>query len=328
MATLYYVVYPSTEAAPSGAQVASGLSWAPAVAAGNDTARTDTGSQVFPEVTGLAGGSYRAAFVWHDGADYSNVAVSDAVVIAAETAAGEFSAASLTAPSGASTASTTASGPVAALSLSAPTGTSSTFVSVTATGTISALTVAAPAAAAATVSVASGALDALALTAPNGASAAASEITASGGFAPLSLGALVGSTAVISSVTGAFAQILLTAPIGNSSTVVEVSAAGQISALTFAAPFGNTAVFALPVGAFVEISLSAPSAISGTGSLEELVYQLLANRQELDPVLGEFLVYDTDGVTVKWRARAWEDAEATQPYRGGALRRIDKLELL
>lgn len=62
--------------------------------------------------------------------------------------------------------------------------------------------------------------------------------------------------------------------------------------------------------------------------VEDLIYQLLANRQELDPVLGEFLVYDTDGVTVKWRARAWEDAEATQPYRGGALRRIDKLELL
>lgn len=242
-------------------------------------------------------------------------------------AAGAVSTASLTAPSGASTASTTASGFVAVLSLSAPTGTSSTFVSVTATGAISALTVSAPAAAAATVSVASGALDTLTLTAPTGASTTASEITASGGFSPMSLSAPVGSAAVISSVTGVFAQILLTAPTGTSSTVVEVSATGQVSALALTEPFGNTAVSALLTGAFVEISLSAPSAKSGTGSLEELVYQLLANRQELDPVLGEFIIYDVDGITIKWRAKAWEDANATLPYRGGALTRIDKLEL-
>lgn len=242
-----------------------------------------------------------------------------------ETGSGSLTTPSLTAPSGASTASTTASGSVATLTLSAPTGTSSTFVSVTATGALPTLTLSAPAAAAATVSVATGAPAALALTTPTGASA--TEITASGGFAPLSLSAPVGSAAVISSVTGVFAQILLTAPTGTSSTVVEVSATGQVSALALTEPFGNTAVSALLTGAFVEISLSAPSAKSGTGSLEELVYQLLANRQELDPVLGEFIIYDVDGITIKWRAKAWEDANATLPYKGGALTRIDKLEL-
>lgn len=64
------------------------------------------------------------------------------------------------------------------------------------------------------------------------------------------------------------------------------------------------------------------------GNATDLIYQLLTNRQELDPVLGEFVVYDVDGVTIKWRAKAWEDADATLPYRGGELRRIDKLELL
>ena len=79
MTTLYYVVYPSTEDAPTGAQIVSGLSWTPAVAAGNAAARETTGEQSFPEVTGLDPGIYRAAFVWYDDEDYSNVSVSDAV---------------------------------------------------------------------------------------------------------------------------------------------------------------------------------------------------------------------------------------------------------
>lgn len=245
-----------------------------------------------------------------------------------ETGSGSLTTTSLTAPSGASTATTPASGSFAVLSLSAPTGTSSTFVSVTATGAISALTLSAPAAAAATVSVASGALDALALTAPTGASATASEISASGSLAPLSLSAPVGSTAVISSVTGTFAQISLAAPTGTASTVTETLAVGPVSELNLSAPFGFVTTTGLAAGSFAAIALSAITAKSGTDALDDLVYQLLANRQELDPVLGEFIVYDVDGVTIKWRAKAWEDANATQPYRGGALRRIDKLELL
>ena len=84
--SLYYVVYPASETAPTGAQIVSGLAWAPAVAAGNDTARVDTGSQSFPEVTGLAPGDYRAAFVVYDGSEYSNVDVSAVETVAGATA--------------------------------------------------------------------------------------------------------------------------------------------------------------------------------------------------------------------------------------------------
>lgn len=175
---------------------------------------------------------------------------------------------------------------------------------------------------------ASGSTAALSLAAPTGTSSTFVEVTASGSLAPLSLGAPVGSAAVISSVTGAFAQISLTAPTGTASTVTETLAVGPVSELNLSAPFGFVTATGLAEGYFAAIALSAITAKSGTDSLDDLVYQLLANRQELDPVLGEFIVYDVDGVTIKWRAKAWEDANATQPYRGGALRRIDKLELL
>ncbi len=63
------------------------------------------------------------------------------------------------------------------------------------------------------------------------------------------------------------------------------------------------------------------------GDTPTQIYQLLANRQELDPVAGTFTVYDDDGVTPLWVANAWENAAGTIPFRGRALQRIDRLEL-
>lgn len=79
--SLYYVVYPSAKANPTGAQIVAGndVDDTPATASGSATARETTGEQVFNAATGLsAGTSYRAAFVWYDGARYSNVVVTDA----------------------------------------------------------------------------------------------------------------------------------------------------------------------------------------------------------------------------------------------------------
>ncbi len=72
------------------------------------------------------------------------------------------------------------------------------------------------------------------------------------------------------------------------------------------------------------------SAVAGAGvhlgNISTVIYQLLANRQELDPVAGTFTVYADDGVTPLFRASAWADAAGTTPYTGRDLRRIDRLE--
>lgn len=82
--SLYYVIYGSAGSNPSAAQVKAGqdATGSAAVASGNEDARDTTGEQVFADAaTGLsAGTSYRVAFVWDDGTNSSNVAVSDAWV--------------------------------------------------------------------------------------------------------------------------------------------------------------------------------------------------------------------------------------------------------
>jgi hypothetical protein len=78
---LYYVVYLASETDPTDAQIVSGLSWTPAVAAGNEPVREDTGQQTFPEISGLADGIYKVAFVAYDGTDYSNLVISGPVVV-------------------------------------------------------------------------------------------------------------------------------------------------------------------------------------------------------------------------------------------------------
>jgi hypothetical protein len=67
--------------------------------------------------------------------------------------------------------------------------------------------------------------------------------------------------------------------------------------------------------------------ISGGGYTDiELAIKILRNRKELDAVAGLYIVYDDDGVTVLYSAAAWEDTAGTIPYRGGDVRRIDRLE--
>lgn len=79
---LYYVIYPSAGSEPSAAQIKAGqdATGSAATAAGDEVARQTTGEQVFATAaSGLsAATSYRAAFVWSDGSNDSNVAVSDA----------------------------------------------------------------------------------------------------------------------------------------------------------------------------------------------------------------------------------------------------------
>jgi hypothetical protein len=69
-------------------------------------------------------------------------------------------------------------------------------------------------------------------------------------------------------------------------------------------------------------TLTARSQSQNTVSL---IYKLLANRQELNPVDGTFTVYDDDSVTPLLHADAWANTEGTVPYTGPVLRRIDRL---
>ena len=63
----------------------------------------------------------------------------------------------------------------------------------------------------------------------------------------------------------------------------------------------------------------------GLYSTLDLIYKILANRQELNPTTGKFTLYDDDGVSVLYQANAWADAAGTIPYTGGTLARIDAL---
>lgn len=58
----------------------------------------------------------------------------------------------------------------------------------------------------------------------------------------------------------------------------------------------------------------------------DLILDILSNRQTLDATTGIYTLYADDGVTVLKTARAWEDAEGTQPYRGRSLKRLDALQ--
>lgn len=66
-------------------------------------------------------------------------------------------------------------------------------------------------------------------------------------------------------------------------------------------------------------------AIRQPGTTADRIAKILGNRQELDAASGYFRIYDNDGATVLYEARAWEDAAGTIPFRGQALMRIDRL---
>ena len=65
--------------------------------------------------------------------------------------------------------------------------------------------------------------------------------------------------------------------------------------------------------------------VSIPGGTLDLILKILVNRQELNPVIGTFTLYDDDATTVLYTTNAWADAAGTVPYSGGALRRIDAL---
>lgn len=107
--TLYYVIYPSAQAAPSAAQVKLGqdVTSSPATASGNETSPGTSQTFTFTSpATGLtASTSYRVAIVWTDGTNDSNVSVSDAWSTLADTVTGTLAATE----SGSDTAAFTAS---------------------------------------------------------------------------------------------------------------------------------------------------------------------------------------------------------------------------
>lgn len=57
----------------------------------------------------------------------------------------------------------------------------------------------------------------------------------------------------------------------------------------------------------------------------DLILKILRNRQELNPVIGKFTLYDDDGTTILKQSNAWADVAGTRPYSGGTLARIDAL---
>lgn len=79
-ATLYFVIYPAAQPAPTAAQIVAGQNSAgsAAVASGSESARSTTGEQIFANAAGglAPSTSYLIAFVWSNGTSFSNVAVS------------------------------------------------------------------------------------------------------------------------------------------------------------------------------------------------------------------------------------------------------------
>ncbi len=57
----------------------------------------------------------------------------------------------------------------------------------------------------------------------------------------------------------------------------------------------------------------------------ETIRKILQNRLETDPSTGKLIIYDDDD-SILLQADIYEDANATQPYRGQGLERREKLE--
>lgn len=58
----------------------------------------------------------------------------------------------------------------------------------------------------------------------------------------------------------------------------------------------------------------------------ETIRKTMVNRQVTDPVTGKLTVYDDDDTAVYAEADIYEDAAATQPYRGQGVERRDRLQ--
>lgn len=78
------------------------------------------------------------------------------------------------------------------------------------------------------------------------------------------------------------------------------------------APQIAAAVWAHPDGAALTTKMS-------------LVEKILRNKTITDPVNGDFVLYDNDGTTELFRVPLWEDAGASQQYRGQGAERRERL---
>ena len=81
--TLFWTVFQDGVTRPTPQQVLAGNEWVQSLYSGSTIAPTENMLQVFPEVTGINSGTYRAAFVWFDGSRFSSVATSPPVTIIA-----------------------------------------------------------------------------------------------------------------------------------------------------------------------------------------------------------------------------------------------------
>lgn len=68
------------------------------------------------------------------------------------------------------------------------------------------------------------------------------------------------------------------------------------------------------------------SSVVESGADVTLIRKYLTNKTITDPVAGNQIVYDDDGVTPLIQGNLFEDAAGTQPYRGQGAERREKLE--
>lgn len=87
---------------------------------------------------------------------------------------------------------------------------------------------------------------------------------------------------------------------------------------------GNAVVNVTP-GAVWDVSVADHTTASTTGAVLHMLGVLGRNKTVTDPVAGTITVYEDDGITVAWSAPIWEDADATQQYRGQGVDRRDAL---
>lgn len=169
----------------------------------------------------------------------------------------------------------------------------------------------------------------------------ATSSTTDAGDTLVATGTLVSGVVATLAVTEAGDAVTATATLALSALLAQTDAGDSVSAtatVSGGAVTGSLAVtevgdsVAAQVSIFIAAQLAAVESgdvLAGVATLPgntlDLIYKILANRQELNPATGKFVLYDNDGITVLYQSNAWADAAGTIPYSGGALARIDAL---
>lgn len=78
-------------------------------------------------------------------------------------------------------------------------------------------------------------------------------------------------------------------------------------------------------GAIADAVWAHASATSSMTKLE-MIEKILRNKSITDPNTGEFVLYDNNGTDELFRVPLWEDAGASQSYRGQGAERRERLE--